>query len=80
MDAVDYAVILRSCADSLADEGRHNQADILRDAAEAFSALKSRLAEAEKIIEMGLNVHAFVSRRHAFEVAARAFLHPEEEK
>jgi hypothetical protein len=36
---VNYANVLRSAAESLTREGRHNQADILKDAADAFAAL-----------------------------------------
>ena len=44
---VDYAGLLLTFAESLHDEGRHNQADILRDVSAVLKALQARVAELE---------------------------------
>ena len=50
---VDYASILRHAAESLTEEGRHNQASILKDAADAYDDANEYGTWAQKrIIEL----------------------------
>ena len=51
METVNYAGILKHAANSLKEEGRYNQADILRDAAEAFEKQAEELSQLQAIRE-----------------------------
>ena len=48
MKQINYAKILRLAAKSLAKEGRHNQAAILRDAAAEFDRMRKEISELKK--------------------------------
>ena len=51
MNRVNYATILRHAADSSSNENRHNQASILKDAAQAFEEMQQELAAKDAALE-----------------------------
>jgi hypothetical protein len=63
METLDYASILRHASDSLKNEGRYNQADILRDAADAFAEQAEELAQLQAIREAAGEYLAFMSSK-----------------
>jgi hypothetical protein len=49
MSSPDWTLVLRSASESLKAEGRHNQAGVLKDAAEYIGALRARVEELEVV-------------------------------
>jgi collagenase-like PrtC family protease len=52
---MNYSRILEHAIESLKSEGRHNQADILRDVLQAYNAQVEAIEAAREAIDLALN-------------------------